>query len=166
MAHEVAVSSEKIRNSTSPAIDFLNADAWLTAYRDSIRKQDLLAHKLSLPQLIHPFWHHNKHAQQLYTIIEPMIQAIEHLNTMLHAHVPWQQRIANTGYDQITLAAQDDIGLVIIGVPEQAIAQGIVPSCSGFRAVIRLRFSQWLPGKVEHDITHNQPYALMAVPIS
>ncbi len=164
--HEVATSAEKIRSSTSSSIDFLNADAWLTAYRDSVRKQDLLGHKLSLPQLIHPFWHNSEHAQQLYSIIEPMIQAIEHLNTMLHAHVPWQQRTAHAGYDQITLAAQDDIGLVIIGVPEQAVAQGIVPSCSGFRAVIRLRFSQWSPGKVEHDITHNQTYALMAVPIS
>jgi cell division FtsZ-interacting protein ZapD len=163
---EIAASAEKIRNSTSPSIDFLNADAWLTAYRDSIRKQDLLGHKLSLPQLIHPLWQSSEHAQQFYTIVEPMIQAIEHLNTMLHAHVPWQQHIAKAGYDQITLAAQDDIGLVIIGMPEQAVAQGIVPSCSGVRAVVRLRFSQWLPGKVEHDIKHNQPYALMAVPIS
>ncbi len=164
--HEIATSAEKVRNSTSSSIDFLNADAWLKAYRDSIRKQDLLGHKLSLPQVIHPFWQHSEHAQKLYTTIEPMIQAIEHLNTMLHAHVPWQQRIANAGYDQITLAAQDDVGLIIIGVPEQAVAQGIVPSCSGVRTVVRLRFSQWLPGKVEHDITHNQPYALMAVPIS
>lgn len=162
---EVESSADKVRKTTSQTIDFLNADAWLTAYRDSIRKQDLLGHKLSLPQLIHPFWHNSEHAQQLYTIIEPMIQAIEHLNTMLHAHVPWQQRIAKSGYDQITLAAQDDIGLIIIGMPEAAIAQGIVPSCSGFRAVLRLRFSQWTPGKVEHDITHNQTYALMAVPI-
>lgn len=163
---EVASSAEKIRNTASQAIDFLSADAWLTAYRDSIRKQDLLGHKLTLPQLIHPLWQSSEHAQQFYTIVEPIMQAIEHLNQMLHAHVPWQQRTAKKGYDQITLAAQDDIGLVIIGVPELAIAQGIIPSCSGFRAVVRLRFSQWLPGQVEHDVTHDQNYALMAVPIS
>ncbi|MDQ7002113.1 MAG: hypothetical protein Q9N02_05435 [Ghiorsea sp.] len=125
----------------------------------------MLGHNLSLPQLIHSLWHNGEHAQQLYTIIEPMIQAIEHLNTMLHAHVPWRQRTANAGYDQITLAAQDDIGLIIIGMPEATIAQGIIPSCSGFRSVLRLRFSQWSPGKVEHDVTHNQTYALMAVPV-
>ena len=99
-------------------------------------------------------------------MLEPIMQALEHLDQMLHAHVPWEQRVAKGGYDQITLAAQDDIGLLIIGMPSDAIAQGIIPSCSGFRTVVRLRFSQWRPGKVEQDLKQDQNYALMMVPLS
>jgi len=167
---EIEHHAETIRQHVSPAVHFLSSDAWITAYEHAVRKQDLLGHKLTLPQIISLLWHadgqaEHQHASQLHNLLEPMIQGIEHLNQMLHAHVPWEHRVAKEGYDQITLAAQDDIGLIIIGVPQDAIAQGIVPSCSGFRAVLRLRFSQWKPGELERDIDHEQTYAVMAVPV-
>ncbi len=159
--------AEHIRTSVPLAADFLTSDAWLTAYIDTIRKQDALGHKLALPQVIQILWNGDgQHAKQLYLLLEPIIQALEHLNHMLHAHVPWEQRLAESGADQITLHAQDDIGLLIIGLPQADIAQGILPNCSGFRSIIRLRFSQWKVGQVAQDVTFNQPYSLMMVPIS
>ena len=95
-----------------------------------------------------------------------MIQAIEHLNHLLHAHVPWEQRTAQDGADQITLHAQDDIGLLIIGLAKADVAQGIIPSCSGFRTIIRLRFSQWKPGEVVQDVSHYLKYSFLMVPFS
>lgn len=164
---DIDLSAEKIRQHVQPAISFLSEDAWLTAYTESVRKQDFLGHSLALPQVIYPLWQGDgQHAKILYLKLEPLMQAIEHLNQMLHAHVPWEQRNAKDGYDQITLATQDDIGLLIIGMPHAAVAQGIIPSCSGFRAVVRLRFSQWLPGKVTQDLQHDQNYSLMMVSIS
>ncbi|MDX8380920.1 MAG: hypothetical protein R8M14_02270 [Ghiorsea sp.] len=159
--------AENIRLAIPGAIDFLQSDAWLTAYTDMIRKQDPLAHKICLPQTIQILWQgERQHAKIVYELVEPIIQAIEHLNQMLHAHVPWENRMAREGSDQITLAAQDDIGLLIVGVPKHAITQGILPNCAGFRSIIRLRFTQWEPGKPSQDVMQNQPYALMAVPIS
>jgi len=163
---DIALNAEKIRQQVPAATDFLTSDAWLRAYSESIRKQDLLGHKLSLPQIIQPLWHEGQRANSLFQLLEPAIQAVEHLNQILHAHVPWEQRIAREGFDQITLHAQDDIGLVIIGLRQDVLAQGIVPSCSGFRSTVRLRFSKWGAGKVEEDLQHDQNYALMAVPIS
>jgi len=164
---DIDLSAEKVRLQVPEAANFLSSDAWLTAYTESLRKQDIIGHKLGLPQLIQPLWHgEGEHAKKLYLMLEPMMKAIEHLNQILHAHVPWEQRVAIEGYDQITLASQDDIGLLIIGLSSETIAQGIIPSCSGFRSVVRLRFSQWQPGKIEHDLLHDQNYALMMVPIS
>jgi hypothetical protein len=160
-------NAEKIRQHVPPAINFLKSDAWLTAYTDAIRKQDPLGHELFLPQSIQVLWQGNgQHAKQLYVLLEPIIEAIEHLNSMLHAHVPWESHTATSGADQITLHAQDNIGLLIVGVPQTDIAQGILPICSGFRSIIRLRFSQWKPGEVAQDVQHDQPYSLMMVPIS
>ncbi len=159
--------SENIRTAMPEATSFLQSDAWLTAYSDMIRKQDPIGHKLSQPQIIQTLWHGNgQHATQLYSRLEPMIKAIEHLNQMLHAHVPWENRIAKAGADQITFAAQDDIGLLIVGVPKATVTNGIFPICSGFRSIIRLRFTQWKSGEVAQDVHNDLPYALMMVPIS
>ena len=164
-SRDVAQSADKIRQTTQPSAEFLNTDGWLSAYNDSMRKQDYLTHKLKLAQTMHILWQHSAHASQLLDHLSPMIEAIEHMDQMLHAHVPWERRTAERGHDQIALPAQDDIGLLIIGVPEDALAQGIRPDVSGFRTTVRLRFVRWQPGKPEQDITHNQDYALMAVPV-
>ena len=159
--------ADNIRDAMPETSSFLRTDAWLTAYTELIRKQDPLGHKYVLPQTIQLLWQgEQQHASTLYTMLEPMIQAIEHLSQMLHAHVPWENRIAKNGADQITFAAQDDIGLLIVGVPKHMITQGILPSCSGFRSIIRLRFTQWKAGEVAQDVESDMPYALMMVPIS
>ncbi len=159
--------AENIREALPKASAFLQADAWLTAYADAMRKQDPIGHKLTLPQSIQHLWlGAEQHAQALYQLVEPMEQAIEHLSQMLHAHVPWEHRMAKGGSDQIILHAQDDIGLLIVGVPEEALAQGILPSCSGFRSIIRLRFTRWQAGKPAQELGQDQAYTLMMVPIS
>jgi len=164
---DLDTQAENLKLAIPKAIDFLQSDAWLTAYTDMVRKQDYIGHRAGLPQTIQILWQgEGQHAQKVYALVEPIIHGIEHLNQMLHAHVPWENRMAKEGSDQITLAAQDDIGLLIIGVPQHAISQGITPNCAGFRSIIRLRFLQWKPGETSLDVTHNQPYALMAVPIS
>ncbi len=159
--------ADNIRQAMPEATSFLQTDAWLTAYTELMRKQDPLGHKYVLPQTIHLLWQgEDQHATTLYSLLEPMIQAIEHLNQMLHAHVPWENRIAKHGADQITFAAQDDIGLLIIGLPKSLMHQSILPSCSGFRSIVRLRFTQWKAGEVSIDVDDDLPYALMMVPIS
>lgn len=159
--------AENIRTAMPKASSFLKTDAWLTAYSELMRKQDPLGHKHVLPQAIQILWQgREQHANTLHALVDPMIQAIEHLNQMLHAHVSWEHRIAKGGTDQITFAAQDDIGLLIVGVPESMIAQGILPSCSGFRSIVRLRFTQWKAGELAQDVENDLPYALMTVPIS
>ena len=159
--------ADSIRDALPKASAFLQSDAWLTAYADAMRKQDPIGHKLTLPQSIQHVWlGAEQHAQALYQLVEPIIQALEHLNQMLHAHVPWEHRVAKEGSDQITLHAQDDIGLLIVGVPKEVLAQGILPSCSGFRSIIRLRFTQWQAGKPAQELNQDQAYTLMMVPIS
>ncbi len=164
---EIDNRTEAIHQQIPPAIEFLTSDAWLTAYTESIRTQDILAHKSGLPQLILPLWHGDvQHARKLQLLLEPLISTIEYINQMLHTHAPWEHRTAKLGYDQVTLKAQDDIGLIIIGVPQHAISQGVIPSCSGFRSVVRIRFSQWQPGEVAQDLKFDQNYSLMLVPFS
>lgn len=159
--------AENIRTSIPPLVDFLQSDVWLTSYNELIRKQDPLGHKYALPQTINLLWSgESQHATALPALLHPVIQAIEHINQMLHAHVPWENRIAQHGADQITFAAQDNIGLLIVGVSSNTINQGILPSCSGFRSTVRLRFTQWKEGKIAQDIHTDQPYSLMLVPFS
>jgi len=165
--NKLAEQAESIRQALPKLLPFLQSDALLTAYSDLIRKQDPLGNRCTLPQTIQFLWHNeSQHTQAVFDFLEPIAQAIESLNEMLHAHVPWEQRIAKQGTDQITLPAQDDIGLLIIGMPQDVLTQGILPSCSGFRSIIRLRFEHWQAGKPAEDLTQDQPYALMMVPIS
>ncbi len=82
---------------------------------------------------------------------------------MLHKHVPWQQRTARNGSDQITLGKDDDVELIIVGLLADNLAQGIVPQYSGSRRSVRLRFSQWLPGQPIKNLEHDQDYMMMMV---
>ncbi len=165
--HQLENEAEAIRQALPKTMPFLQSDALLTAYSDLIRKQDPLGYKCTLPQVLQTLWHgQSKHAHTLSTLLEPIIQSTESLNRMLHAHVPWEQRVAKAGTDQITFAAQDDIGLLIVGVSQDVLAQGIMPICSGFRSIVRLRFEQWQAGEVAQDVHQDQAYALMLVPIS
>ncbi|HID36203.1 MAG TPA: hypothetical protein EYP39_02325 [Ghiorsea sp.] len=165
--HQLETEAEAIRQALPKTMPFLQSDALLTAYADLVRKQDPLGHKCTLPQTLHMLWNkQSQHCQTLALLLEPITESIESLNKMLHAHVPWEKRTAKAGTDQITLAAQDDIGLLIIGVSQDMLAQGIMPICSGFRSIIRLRFEQWQAGEVAKDVHQDQEYALMMVPIS
>jgi len=147
--------------------DYLACDGWLNAYTEATRKNDLLGHKLAIPQTFQALWLTNgEQARKLQLLVEPVMQAIEHLNQMFHAHVAWDYRTAQKGCDQIILGAQDDIGLLIIGMKSSDLAQGIVPDCAGFRSTVRLRFTQWKPGEIVKEFTQDQEYAVMMVPLT
>ncbi|MDQ7004208.1 MAG: cell division protein ZapD [Ghiorsea sp.] len=166
-ASDLEEQAASIRQALEKSLPFLQSDALLTTYSDLTRKQDPLGYRCSLPQVLHHIWHEQAQRSETLTgLLQPIVQAVESLNKMLHAHAPWEQRVAKAGVDQIKLAAQDDIGLLIIGVSPDVITQGIVPICSGFRSIIRLRFEHWLVGKCVKDLTQDQPYSLMMVPIS
>ena len=155
-----------IRKQVPDAMNFLESDAWLHSYLETIRTFDLLGYKLAMPQLIDNIWHSDaQHALKLQFLLSPILDGIEKVNDMLHAHAPWQNRTATAGHDQVALHAQDNIGLIIIGLSPDKIADGVIPSCSGFRSTIRIRFSQWKPGKEEQDYNHDFDYTLMMVPI-
>ncbi|MDQ6989983.1 MAG: hypothetical protein Q9M19_08890 [Mariprofundaceae bacterium] len=164
---EISQHSDNIRRDIHLAADFLCADAWLTTFEENIRKQDFLGHQSSLPQIINPLWFgHGKHGQRLNKILTSLHQAMEYLDTMLHSHVPWQQRLAQEGNDQITIPKHEDMDLMIVGLQADDLAQGIIPQYSGSRRSIRLRFNQCLPGQPIKHVEHDQNYTLMLVSIA
>ncbi|MDX8383034.1 MAG: hypothetical protein R8M45_03060 [Ghiorsea sp.] len=158
---------DNIRRDLPVAIDFICTDAWLTSYYDIVRKQDLLGHKQCLPQVIHHIWATNDHhGHRLNHILASLQDAIKYLDQMLHAHVPWQPRVVKCGTDQITLNKQDEIELLIIGLPKNIVQQGIFPQYAGSRQLVRLRFNQSLPGQPIKSSTHDFDYSIMLVPMS
>lgn len=161
---QIDAHTQNIQHQLPAIADYLAQDGWLNAYADATRKMDFLGHKLGIPQTFPILWLSNhEQARQLQTLVEPLTQAIEHINQMLHSHVAWDYRTAEYGCDQILLNPQEEIGMLIIGIKASDLQQGIVPDCTGFRSTIRLRFSQWTPGERVKDCTHNQDYALMMV---
>lgn len=159
--------ADSIREHVPAAIELLEADAWVSAYSENVRTLDLLGHKLALPQVMDTLWFGDDtpYASKLLHLIEPVGQAIEKVNSMLHTHTPWQKRVAKNGCDQITLHAQDEIGLIILGLTEESLADGITPECSGFRSTVRIRFSRWKPGKIAEDLSSDYEYSIMMVPL-
>jgi len=164
---EIDQYSDNIRRDVPLAIDFLCTDAWLNAYYETIRKQDMLGHKQCLPQIIPLLWSGGgKHAQRLNQILTSLIQAIEYLDKMLHAHAPWQPRLAKNGCDIISINKQDGIGLLIVGITQPQVEKGIFPNYSGNRQQVRLRFNQLLPSQPIQSLEHDFNYSIMMVPIS
>ena len=164
---DIDMQADIIREHVPAALELLEADAWINAYSENVRTLDLLGHKLALPQVMETLWfgHDTEYAGRLHHMLKPILPAIEKVNTMLHTHTPWQKRVAKNGCDQITLHAQDEIGLIILGLTEESLGRGIVPECSGFRSTVRVRFSRWQPGRNAEDLTSDYEYSIMMVPL-
>jgi hypothetical protein len=157
---------ESMRLSVQDAIDFFCEDALLNSYFNALKKQDLLGHKPTLPQGILMLWHSSKHKDILSDSLHDLHAAVTHLDIMLNDFVGWEKRIATSGSDQIMPEKGVEFGLLVIGLDDSYVQQGIVPECSGNRHAIRVRFQQWNTGEAARDVEEESlPYYSMLVPL-
>ncbi len=148
------------------ACDFLADDAMINAYLNTQKKHDWLGHKLCMQQSIDTIWSKSEmRTQPLHQALSPLRKAINTLDSMLNDFVGWKECVATGGVGQITPERGKSFGLLVISLPAEAVANGVVPDISGNRLTIRLRFQQWTPGQPPADYTEDIPYAMMLVPV-
>ncbi len=156
---------ESMRSNIHDATEFFCEDALITTYFNALKKQDLLAHKPGLSQNLVAICSASKHRDMLSESLHDLHAAVTHLDIMLNDFVGWEKRHAEFGTDQITPERGVEYGLLIIGLEQGLVQQGINPECSGNRHAIRVRFQQWVAGKPAQDVDHELPYYTMMVPI-
>lgn len=157
---------EQLQTGMTDACDFLADDAMINAYLNTQKKHDWLSHKLCMQQSIDTIWRTSDvRTQPLHQSLSPLYRAIHTLDSMLNDFVGWKECIATGGVGQITPERGKSFGLLVISLPSEAVANGVVPDISGNRLTIRLRFQQWPPGQPPVDYTEDIPYAMMLVPV-
>lgn len=157
---------EQIKPSAPSVIRTLEHDALLGAYLNSQKKHDWLGHKFCLQQSIGAIWKHaDTRTSPLQQALLPICNAVSALNSMLNDFVEWKEDIATGGTGHITPSKSSPCGLLVIALPEEDVANGIIPDMSGNRLAIRVRFQQWRPGEKSVDYEEDQPYSMMLVPI-
>ena len=150
----------------SEATNFLAHDALLNAYLNAQKKHDWLGHKLCMQQSLKVIWENSQQRiNPLHKGLAPLYRAVSSLNEMLSDFVRWQHGVAIGGTGHINPERGTSYGLLIIGLPSAAVANGVIPDISGNRLAIRLRFQRWLPGLPPQEIHDDQPYARMLVPV-
>ncbi len=146
---------------------YLAQDALINAYLNTQKKQDWLGHKIGLPQSLDALWQGaaNRSAW-LQQGLAPLSTATHNLDQMLNDYVQWEEGTAKGGNSQITPERGITHGLLVIGLPEESVARGIIPDISGNKLAIRLRFQRWLPGQPPMELSDDQPYTMMLIPIA
>lgn len=163
---EVEQHRSVVQQDLSPAIRMLGNDALVCSYCNALKKQDWLGHQRSLPQGLPVLWQrYAARAHELGDALRPLAAAVFALDERLHDHVPWQQRTAKGGSDQIVPGRDKDYGLLIIGLDREAVAGGLLPHISGNRLAVRLRFQYWPPGEAAEPAAEDIAYNMMLVPI-
>ncbi len=148
------------------ACQYLTQDALINAYLNTQKKHDWLGHKLCMQQSIKALWSHAEmRTQPLHQALSPLTNAINSLNDMLNDFVGWEKCVATAGAGHITPARGKSYGLLVIALPAEAVAEGVVPDISGNKLAIRLRFQRWLPGQSASDYHEDMPYEMMLVPV-
>lgn len=149
------------------ALNLLERDSLLNVYYNTQKKQDWLGHKPCLPQSLQALWENaDERTGPVHDALEPLTQSIRCLDGILHDFVGWEQRTAHGGSEQIDQNREQSFGLLVVGLDPEAVADGLIPEISGNRLAIRVRFQRWRPGAAAEDITEDQPYSVMLVPIS
>ena len=156
---------ESMRLSVQGAMDFFCEDALLNSYFNALKKQDMLAHKPTLPQSLGLLWSSSKHKELLGNSLHDLHAAVTHLDIMLNDFVGWEKRVASSGSGQIVPERGVEYGLLVLGLDTACVQQGIVPECSGNRHAIRVRFQQWKAGEAACDVEGDLSYYSMMVPI-
>jgi len=148
------------------ACDYLAKDALVNAYLNAQKKHDWLGHKLCMQQSIKAIWSKSDaRTLPLHQALAPLCGAVDTLDHMLNDFVGWEQCVANGGNGHITPERGKSFGLLVISLPVDTVAEGIIPDISGNRLAIRLRFQRWPAGQSPCDYTEDIPYAMMLVPI-
>jgi len=149
------------------ATHFLAQDALINAYLNAQKKQDWLGHKLGMPQSLDALWQGgDERSTWLHGDLACLNAAVLDLDQMLNDYVQWEERTAVGGCGQITPERGTNNGLLVIGLPAASVADGIIPDVSGNKLAIRLRFQRWVPGEPPLEVSEDQPYAMMLIPIS
>ena len=149
-----------------PILDFLTQDSVLNAWANACQKQDYLAHKLYFPQVLPIFWESLGVQDTLHQHLQDFYAIITHIDSMLNDFVPWTEKIAYEGRDQIIPPRDQEHGLLIIGIERQWVEQGVLPEFSGNRLAIRLRFQALKLGEEQHEYHEDLSYRMMMVPIA
>ncbi len=157
---------EQLQPGMPEACNYLAKDALLNAYLNAQKKHDWLGHKLCMQQSIRAIWNNSdSRTLPLHQALTPLCSAVDTLDHMLNDFVGWEKCIASGGSGHITPERGKSFGLLIIALPTDAVAEGIIPDISGNRLAIRLRFQQWRAGHAACDYNEDIPYAMMLVPV-
>jgi len=156
-----------LQGGLSSAQNDLAQDALLVNYFNAQKKQDLLGHRRCLPQSLPAMWTmHHERTETLRKALQPLYETIADMNDMLNDYVQWQYRTAHEGSDKITPDRQHQYGLLVIGIPVEQVAAGVVPDMSGNHLAIRIRFQKWPPLEPAMDVSDAIDYAYMLVPVA
>jgi len=148
------------------ATNYLARDALINAYLNTQKKHDWLGHKLCIQQSVRAIWEKSAvRTEPLHTALAPLCDAVSTLDDMFNDFVRWQQCTAIGGTGHITPERGTSCGLLVIGLPKETVSDGIIPDISGNKLAIRLRFQSWHPGQAPQDVSGDQPYARMLVPV-
>jgi len=161
----IAAQIQHLQPGLPEATNYLARDALLNAYLNTQKKHDWLGHKLCMQQSVKAIWEKPAlRTEPLHTALTPLCDAVNSLDRMFNDFVCWQQCVATGGTGHITPERGASFGLLVIGLPSEAVSSGIIPDISGNRLAIRLRFQLWNPGQPPQDVSEDQPYAKMLVP--
>jgi len=163
---QIDVLVQQLKPGLPEACQYLSQDALINAYLNAQKKHDWLGHKLCMQQSISAIWSHaDIRTQPLHEALNPLRHAVNNLNEMLNDFVGWEQCIATRGTGQISPARDKTFGLLVIALPSDAVAKGVIPDISGNKLAIRLRFQHWMPGETSADYHEDIAYEMMLVPI-
>ncbi len=157
---------EQLKPGLPEAVQYLTQDALVNAYLNAQNKHDWLGHKMCMQQSINAIWQHAElRTQPLHQALSPLSHAINKLNDMLNNFVGWESCVAEGGTGHISPSRGKDFGLLVIALPADAVAEGVIPDISGNKLAIRLRFQRWGPGEAPSTYNDDIPYDMMLVPI-
>jgi len=157
---------QQLKPGLPEACQYLAHDALVNAYLNTQNKHDWLGHELCMQQSIKAIWSHaDMRTKPLHQALSALTQAVNSLNDMLNDFVGWEECVAINGTGHITPDRGKDHGLLVIALPKNAVAQGVIPDISGNKLAIRLRFQRWAPGEPPVSYAEDVPYAMMLVPI-
>ena len=149
-----------------PILDFLAQDGLINTWANACQKQDYLAHKLYFPQVLPVFWEALGIQHTLHHHLQDFYAIITHMDAMLNDFVPWVEKTAHEGRDQIMPPRDKEYGLLIVGIERRFVNQGIFPEFSGNKLAIRLRFQRFEMGEEQQEYHEDIPYHMMMVPIA
>ena len=162
----LARHADTLRREEEGARQWLEEDAWVEAWINSLKKQDWLGHKRGLPPALPALRHGETRHKEIMSRLAGMADAVENLHAMLHDYVDWEKRVAAGGSDQLIPDRGQRFGLVIVGLSEEQVRDGLMPDISGNRLAIRVRFQRWEPGRPAAPVTEDVAYHAMLVPVA
>jgi len=163
--HDIDMHVASIEGGLDEAIHFLRKDAVINVYHNGLQKQDWLVHRPCMPQMMPVLGHADAERRRILTaLLQPLINAVSGLDNMLHDFVEWTPRIAHGGSDQIIPDRGSNYGLLVVGLEQDVVKQGIVPDIAGNRFSIQLRFQRWPSGDSACVVNEDVPYSMMLVP--